>query len=111
MATLNRVVTLRIQAAGAYNNDGVWVPGAIVDHVLWAEITNPEISDSLNTEGSRDVRRKNFTIRWRRDVIDSPTNRLFVVDEYGRQYNVEQTTEIVDDTRKRFMTITGIRST
>ena len=83
-------------------------PGAIVDHVLWAEIANPEIFDSLNTEGSRDVRRKNFTIRWRRDVIDTPSTGCIMVDEYGLQYNVESTNEIVDDTRKRFLTITGI---
>ena len=111
MPTLDRVVTLQIHGEGARDEYGEFVPGAIVDHVLWAEIANPEISNSLGEEGTRDVRRKNFTIRWRRDVIDTPTNRLHVVDEYGRQYNVEQTTEIVDDTRKRFMTITGIRST
>ena len=111
MATLNRVVTLRIQSAGQYNEHGERTPGAIVDHVLWAEIANPEATNSLETDGNRDVRRKTFTIRWRRDAIDTPTNRLFVVDEYLREYNVEGASEIVDDTRKRFMTITGIRST
>ena len=111
MVTLNRVVTLRIQHEGARNEYGEFVPGAIVDYRVWAEIANPEVFNSLGVEGSRDVRRRDFTMRWRRDVIDTPTNRLYVVDEYGRQYNVESTNEIVDETRKRFLTITGIRST
>ena len=90
MGDLNRVITLRVKAAGRRNEHGEFEAGAIVDHVLWAGIANPEINNTLAEEGSRDVRRKDFTIRWRRDVIDSPTNRLYVVDEYGRQYNVEQ---------------------
>ena len=111
MPALDRVVTLRVQTAGQYNIYGEWTPGAIVDHVLWAEIANPEVDNTLGEEGNRDVRRTIFTVRWRRDVIDTPVSRLFVVDEYLREYNVENTSEIVDDTRKRFLTITGIRST
>ena len=66
-------------------------------------------SDIEDVGGTRIRQRKDFVVRWRRDIITTPTVFLSVLDEYSRAFNVEEVTDNSDvRSRRRFLTITAV---
>ena len=100
---LDRRIKLRLQAEGAYVQ-GRYVEGAITALRLWAERKNVDVDDVEASEGIRDRRQVQWTIRHRRDVAVHPITRMSLVDDRGVIGNIENVAE--SDARRRFITLT-----
>ena len=102
---LDRRIQIKLQAEGAYVQ-GRYVEGAITALRLWAERKNVEVDDVEASEGIRERRQVQWTIRYRRDVAVHPIARMTVVDDRGVIGNIENVAE--SDARRRFITLTAL---
>ena len=109
----DRLVTLRISATGTRNEFGEFVPGEVSEFPgVWATVLDAGSSDLETGGGVQVVQRKEFTIRWRADVLEAGPSRLDVVDEYDRLFLTEELTENTDpNNRRRFVTVVGVATT
>ena len=110
--TLDRRITLRVDSSGTRNEFDEYVPGALHEYGLWAQISDADTTNFLEEGGERVDRQRTFTIRWRRDVIAAGPELVTIVDEHDQVYNVKDINEDMDPTRRRrFLDITGVMST
>ena len=106
---LDRRITLRIQGPHTLNEYQEQVPGVITEHPEWCSTEDSGYAEVDTRAGTRLINRKQFLIRYRRDVLEAFANRITVRDEYGNLYNVELVNESFDPmVRRKFITITAL---
>ena len=106
---LDRIITLLLEADGTFV-DGVYNPGPITEHRVWARRVSAGSTDAVDS-GSGLLRIRSvveWTIRYREDVAQHAITRLYVRDEEGNTWNAEEISE--SDMRRRYITISAIRS-
>ena len=68
---LDRPATVRIVAAGTRNEHGEYVPGAAIEHRVWATRIDATAARAPEREGDRQVRTAAFRLRWFRALADA----------------------------------------
>ena len=106
MPTLDRRIAVTLAAPGAFV-EGTYVEGPAVTKALWATEQGGGSSDTEDTTGTRVEVRKEFLIRHDVQIARARPDQVTIVDSLGITYNCE-TVEQVDETRRRFLTLTGL---
>ena len=66
----DRLITLTVRAEGMRDDTGVYIPGTVIATLRpWVQVVDSGSSDLEDAGGVAVVRRKDFTLRWRADVI------------------------------------------
>ena len=106
---LDRRITLRIQGPRTLNEYAEPVPGVITEHPEWCTQEDGGFAEVTAFGGVAILNRKQFLIRWRRDVLDASKDQITIRDEYGDLYNVELINESFNPlSRRRFIVLSGI---
>ena len=108
MPTLDRVITLE-RDVGGFNDVGEYIAD-------WQPVGGGPIWAQQNAAGSSDVETeagiivtavRNYTIRWREDLLNVSPAVLRIVDEFGHRWNVDSVAE--SDARRRALGIQCVR--
>ena len=107
MAYLDRRIRIILTAVGEYDDDGIYQEGAVIsDASQWARFSGAGSTDVEGAGGARIVERVNFTIRWDLAIYNTFPNQMRIIDEYGRDYNIEYIADA--GVRRRYLTIAAI---
>lgn len=105
MAGLDRRIILHMEAEGHRGEQGRYVPGAVTDVELWAQVQDGGESDILVGSALTTASRAVFTIRWRDDIARHAVNLLTLTYE-GAIFNVETLKDY--DARRRFLALAAV---
>ena len=110
---VDRIITVRLTSEGMRNEFGEFVPGATVDHRVWASRFDASLTDLAESGGSRDETQRDWRIRYRADVAAiAELSRVTVIDD-GLTFNVQNLIEETGRdgiTRRRWLRISGVKS-
>lgn len=106
MPTLDRIVTVKIEAPGMRNSGtGEYIPGPVTDYRVWCQVSDGGSFDEEGEAGIRIVQIKQFTVRYFEALNDTSPNFVSVVDEDGRTWNCQNIR--VHEARRRVIIIEG----
>ena len=110
---VDRIITVRLTSEGMRNEFGEFVPGAAVDHRVWASRFDASLTDLAESGGSRDETQRDWRIRYRADVAAiSDLTKLEIIDDEVtfNVLNMIEETGRDGNTRRRWLRITGVQS-
>ena len=82
---------------------GRWVPGATMEHSIWATRMDKTLDNIVESGGSRSIAERSYLVRWRGDLATAVPETVTVTDK-GQAFNVANIVE-VEERRRRFMTL------
>ena len=112
----DRIVTVNVNSPAGYNDDGDFLPGALLVAIrTWATRLDQSAKDLHEEGGARDEVRRDWIIRWDGRIAGASTLDLAVVDgsdTFTINNMVEETrTRNAADRRRRFLKLQGVFST
>ena len=108
----DRIVTINIQAAGDYNDAGVFVPGADVLHRRWATLIDNSLERQLMGGGTRATDNVLYRTRYFAALAAADIRTTFLSEDNGPRYIINEITEVTGrdgNVRRRWLELECLR--
>ena len=112
----DRRIIVNVNTEGSRDEHGEYVPGAVTALGVWASRRDVSQERKLERGGIRDETSRDWRIRWDSRIANSPTS-LLKVEDGAESFTISNIVEVTQqrrgegDLRRRFLDLTGIRST
>ena len=111
---VDRIVTVSVVSPGMRDQHGEFVPGATAKHRVWATRFDQDLEDLNDEGGARTTGRRDWRVRWRRDIADITDLSTIEVQDGAQTWDVTNLVEDMGrfgDVRRRWLRIQGVVST
>ena len=111
---IDRRITIKIQEEAQRNRYGELEPGVTNYYPVWAGRFDKTLEDIAGEAGIRSEIRRNWRVRWFRELAMITDLERVTVEDEGLEFDVENVIEETGKdgrTRHRWMTVEGVYST